>query len=80
MKILNIVFLFSLIIQVQSAVYSQTNQLEQLRFSDANPKLHRLTARARDIDDRVRSHPEIDFVLESDGKPMDIQHAFSSAA
>ena len=75
MKLLNAALLLSLIFPVQSVVYSQTNQPEQLRFSDAQPKLHRLTARASDIDKRVRAHPEIGFLLESNGKPTDLQHA-----
>jgi hypothetical protein len=34
-----------------------------------------LTARASEIDSRAKSHPEIDFVFESKGKPADLQHA-----
>jgi hypothetical protein len=34
-----------------------------------------LSARASELDKRVRPHPEIDFVLERDGKPQDVQHA-----
>ena len=75
MKFFNNLILFSLIIQIHPAVYSQTNQLKELRYSDAQPQLHRLTARASDIDKRVRAHPEIGFLLESNGKPMDVQHA-----
>ena len=33
------------------------------------------TARASEIDPRVRAHPEINFLLEKDGKPADVQHA-----
>lgn len=34
-----------------------------------------LTARASTIDPQARAHPEIDFLLEKDGKPADIEHA-----
>jgi hypothetical protein len=33
------------------------------------------TARASDIDPRVRAYPDIDFLLEKDGKPQDLGHA-----
>lgn len=47
-----------------------------LRFDDPDPQHYKLTARASTIDDRVKSHPEIGFVLETeDGKPADVQHA-----
>ena len=41
------------------------------------PKLKhfKLQARASEIDSRVKSHPEIGFVLEAKGKPADIQRA-----
>ncbi len=44
--------------------------------SESQPQLYRLTARASEIDPRVKSHPEINFVIETDkGKPADVQHA-----
>ncbi len=47
-----------------------------LRFRDPKPQHYRLTARASDIDDRVKAHPEIEFLISGkDGKPADIQHA-----
>jgi hypothetical protein len=47
-----------------------------LRFDDPEPQHYKLTARASAIDERVRSHPEIGFVLETDdGKAADVQHA-----
>ena len=48
---------------------------EPLVFQDPSAKRYELTARASQIDPRVRSHPEIDFVLEKDGKPQDTEHA-----
>lgn len=44
-------------------------------YADPNPQRYNLTARASAIDPRVKSHPEIDFVLEKDGKPQDVQGA-----
>ncbi|MBM3966510.1 MAG: hypothetical protein FJ308_15815 [Planctomycetes bacterium] len=34
-----------------------------------------LSARASELDPAVRSYPEIDFLLEKDGKPQDVGHA-----
>ena len=44
-------------------------------FNDASPRRYEFSARASDIDKRVQAHPEIDFLLESKGKPADLQHA-----
>ena len=42
--------------------------------ADSQPKLHELSARASVIDPRVKSHPEINFLIETaSGKPADIQ-------
>jgi hypothetical protein len=47
-----------------------------LQFNDPQPQHYRLTARASQIDSRAKSHPEINFVLQTDdGKPADVQHA-----
>ena len=46
-----------------------------LTLTDANPRRYEFTARASAIDPRVRSHEEISFLLEKDGKPQDQQHA-----
>src|SRR5690349_17040840 len=48
---------------------------ESLVFADKKPQRYTYTARASEIDSRARSHPEIDFVFEKDGKPADTQHA-----
>lgn len=42
---------------------------------DPRPQRYHLQARASELDPRVKAHPEIDFVLEKDGKPADIEHA-----
>ena len=36
---------------------------------------YELTARASQLDPRVRAHPEINFLIEKDGKPQDLQQA-----
>jgi hypothetical protein len=46
-----------------------------LAFRDPTPQRYELTARASAIDPRVRAHPEIDFLLETEGKPQDIGQA-----
>jgi hypothetical protein len=44
-------------------------------YEDPRPQRYDFTARASSIDRRVKSHPEIDFVLEKDGKPQDLESA-----
>ena len=46
-----------------------------LAFQDATPQRYEFTARASAIDPRVQAHPEIDFLLEKEGKPQDVEHA-----
>lgn len=45
-------------------------------FSDPNPQRYQLTARASEVDSRVKAHPEIGFLIDTkDGKPADMQQA-----
>src|SRR4051812_42297950 len=46
-----------------------------LKFNDPGAKRYELTARASEIDSRVTAHPEINFLLEKDGKPADTEQA-----
>lgn len=46
-----------------------------LVFSDPRPQRYELSARASQIDPRTRPHPEIDFVFEKGGKPVDVEQA-----
>jgi hypothetical protein len=46
-----------------------------LVFNDPSPRRYEFTARASQIDPRVRPHPEIDFVFEKGGKPADVENA-----
>ena len=39
------------------------------------PQLYQFAVRASEVDARVRAHPEIDFLLEKNGKPADLEHA-----
>ena len=48
---------------------------DPLEFSDPQPQRYEFTARASEIDSRARSHPEIDFVFEKNGKPADVENA-----
>ncbi len=44
--------------------------------ADSKSQHYKLTARASEIDLRVKSHPEIGFLVETnDGNPADVQHA-----
>jgi len=42
---------------------------------NSKPQLYTLSARASEIDSRVKAHPEINFFLEKDGKPADLERA-----
>ncbi len=44
-------------------------------FNDPEPKRYEFSARALEIDPRVQAHPEINFLLENNGKPADLQQA-----
>lgn len=46
-----------------------------LTYSDPRPRAYHTSARASVIDPRCRSHPEINFVFEKDGKPTDTENA-----
>jgi hypothetical protein len=48
---------------------------ESLDYNDPKPQRYAFTVRASDIDARVESHPEIDFVLDKGGKPQDLEGA-----
>lgn len=48
---------------------------QSLQFSDKQAQRYEFTVRASEVDARAKSHPEINFLLEKDGKPQDIQHA-----
>lgn len=51
-------------------------EAQTLTFSDPNPQRYELTARASEIDSRVKAHPEINFLVDdAKGKPADIQQA-----
>jgi hypothetical protein len=44
-----------------------------LSYDDPKPQRYDFTARASEIDPRVKSQPEIDFVIEKGGKPQDVE-------
>src|SRR5438046_2745840 len=46
-----------------------------LKFNDPAAKRYELKARASVIDPRVQAHPEINFLIEKDGKPQDSEEA-----
>lgn len=46
-----------------------------LKFRDPKPQRYQLTARASELDPRVQAHPDIDFLIEKDGKPADVENA-----
>ncbi|MGY8653982.1 MAG: BPSS1187 family protein [Verrucomicrobiia bacterium] len=46
-----------------------------LIFKDAQPKMHRLSARASQLNSRAREYPKIGFIFGTDKKPQDLQRA-----
>ena len=44
-------------------------------YQDPKPQLYKFQARASVIDPRAKAHPEIDFFLEKNGKPADLENA-----
>lgn len=44
-------------------------------YDDPRPQRYDFNVRASEIDPRVKSHPEIDFVLEKSGKAQDVEGA-----
>jgi len=48
---------------------------EQLVFNDPHPQRYELSARASLIDPRARPHPELEFVFDKAGKPVDTDNA-----
>ncbi len=60
---------------IGTSASGQTGTTRELRFNDPQPQHYRLTARASEIDARVNAYPEIGFLIESEGKPADVQHA-----
>ncbi len=69
--------LWALTAQFSTAQVStvQSEGSKKISLNDPKPQHYKLTARASDIDARVKAHPEIGFLIESKGKPADIQHA-----
>lgn len=45
------------------------------QYNDPTPRRYNLKARASQIDTRAQAHPEINFLLEKDGKPQDTENA-----
>ncbi|QOV88684.1 BPSS1187 family protein [Humisphaera borealis] len=70
------VFSLSVILSLASVCSLPTTAAEApLAFKDPSPRRYELTARASLIDPRVKAHPEIEFLLEKDGKPQDTENA-----
>jgi len=58
------------------AVVSLAGAQEPPAYRDPAPRRYELKARASAIDPRAQAHPEIDFVLEKEGKPADFEHGW----
>lgn len=70
---------FSLLLALTMTTYAQRPVVSPQGIADtrkADGKHYKIRARASEIDSRVKSHPDINFLIESkDGKPADYQNA-----
>ena len=50
-----------------TSAYGRTVSAQEapIKFSDSNPQHYKLTARASEIDSRVKAHPDIDFLINT---------------
>lgn len=58
-----------------AALAAPAPEAPAFKYNDPTPKTYEFTSRASEIDSRVLAHPEIDFLLEKDGKPADTEKA-----
>lgn len=58
-----------------AAAAADESYVSPFAYSDPQPQAYGFSARASTIDPRAQSHPEINFLLEKDGKPRDEQAA-----
>lgn len=70
-----VVTVLLLLVNGSSPSPGQTTDSRKLTLHDPQPQHYKLTARASEIDSRVKAHPNVNFLIESNGKPADIQHA-----
>lgn len=76
MKYLRRLLFLSSALLVLASTPSHVAAQPPFTFDDAHPQRYRLTARASEIDPRVKAHREVDFLIDAeDGSPADIQHA-----
>lgn len=59
-----------------AAALAQDSYVSPFAYDDPKPQVYVLSERASKIDPRVKSHPEINFPLEKDGRPRDVQTAY----
>jgi len=68
------IWVVCLVVTEQTLAESKTQS--PLTYRDSAPQHYRLSVRASVVDPRVRSHPDINFLLKTpDGKPADVQRA-----
>lgn len=59
-----------------AAVFAAPVQADSPPTKDSEPRLYKFSARASEIDPRVKAYPEIGFLIDTDkGKPADIERA-----
>ncbi len=76
MKTLLLLLLTILVPLTAAGICAAEPHVSELAYDDAKPQAYSLSERASKIDPRVKSHPELNFLLEKDGKPKDMQSAY----
>ncbi|HSI15468.1 MAG TPA: hypothetical protein VK961_25710 [Chthoniobacter sp.] len=66
---------YLLLVALVALVASSRAADAPLKFNDPAAKRYELKARASVVDPRVQAHPEINFLIEKDGKPADSEEA-----
>jgi hypothetical protein len=69
-------FVRAIVILSVASLFAQDASADPPSYRDTTPQKYELSARASEIDPRVKAHPEIGFLIDTDkGKPADSQRA-----
>ncbi len=76
MKLSQALIIACVLVSFSSCCSVVSAQQPSLKFNDPKPQHYKLTARASELDSRVKAHLDINFLIDTkDGKPADIQQA-----
>lgn len=65
-----------LVLLTAAAAAADGSYASPFTYADPQPQAYAFSARASEIDPRVKSHPELNFPLERDGRPRDQESAY----